>query len=303
MIHTVTFNPSVDYIVHIPSVTVGVTNRSLHEELYFGGKGINVSCVLRELGVSSVAHGFKAGFTGQAIEDHLRSLDIATHFIPLPRGNSRINVKLSADCETEINGQGPDIPSDALKELISALSQLREGDTLVLAGSIPSSLPQDTYETILKIVSAKSIRCVVDASGELLVNTLSYHPFLVKPNLRELEDIFSVKIVTMHDVERYGSRLLARGAQNVLVSMGCEGALLIDGDGLYYGMPALPVQTVNTVGAGDSMVAGFLAGYDKSGDPEEALRLGTVCGAATASLPGLATKETIDALASAFANH
>lgn len=294
MIYTVTFNPSVDYSVYTGEIKFGMTNRSIREEIRFGGKGVNVSCVLAELEIPSVALGFVAGFTGRALEEDLTARGITSRFIHLPHGLSRINVKIHSDTETEINGGGPDIPADSLAQLMAQLDGLAAGDTLVLAGSIPPSLPSDIYERILRAVSGKSIRCVVDASGALLVNTLPYKPFLIKPNRQELEEIFAVPIHSQENIAQYGRRLQAMGARNVLISLGGDGAVLLDERGDIHVRPAIPCTVVSTVGAGDSMLAGFLAGYDRTtGEFSSALELGTICGAATASLSGLATKERI----------
>ena len=298
MIYTVTLNPSVDYIMHLKTMIPGRTNRSAREELRFGGKGINVSCVLRELGVESVALGFAAGFTGHAIEEYLRTCGIETRFIHLTEGNSRINVKILSDSETEINGQGPEIPADAFHALLKQIAALREGDTLVLAGSIPAGLPENTYEHIMRTVAHKRIRCAVDTSGQSLFQALPCRPFVIKPNRQELEQLFSVQIHSVDEVIPYGRRLQEAGAVNVIISLGEDGAVLLDENGGIHRQPAIPCQTVSTVGAGDSMLAGFLAGYAETGDYGKALTLGAVCGAATAGLPGLATQEKITELAS-----
>lgn len=295
MIDTVTLNPSVDYTLSIDEIQFGKTNRSCREEIHFGGKGINVSCVLAELGIPSVALGFAAGFTGRALEEDLAARGIAVRMIHLPEGVSRINIKLQSGNgeETEINGSGPAISPEALGKLIAQLNELAAGDTLVLAGSIPRSLPPDTYERILAAVSEKNIRCVVDASGQLLINALKYKPFLIKPNQQELEEIFTKKMTSHDDFVKYGRKLQTIGAQNVLISLGSDGAVLIDERGQIHARPAIPCDVVSTVGAGDSMLAGFLAEYDRTGDYAAALEMGTVCGAATASLSGLATKQKI----------
>lgn len=294
MIYTVTFNPSVDYAVYIDKLKIGITNRSVGEKFYFGGKGINVSLVLKELNKKSVALGFVAGFTGNAIENGIKNKGIDTNFIHLKDGNSRVNIKIMSNEETEINCQGPEIPPDATEKLFSIISEIQDGDALILAGSVPNSLPQDIYEQILNLTAAKKLRCVVDASKKLLLNTLKYNPFLIKPNKQELEEIFSVKIDSPDDVIKYGHRLRKMGALNVLISLGENGAVLIDEHDEIHEEKTIECKTVCTVGAGDSMVAGFLAGYLDSDDYGYALKLGTACGAATASLPGLATKEKID---------
>ncbi|MDD6826130.1 MAG: 1-phosphofructokinase [Oscillospiraceae bacterium] len=295
MVYTVTFNPAIDYVVHIGDMKLGTTNRSKREEMYFGGKGINVSIVLRELGVSSVALGFTAGFTGEAIEKGLADMGIDTDFVHLENGNSRINVKIKATAETELNGQGPDIDDKSIAALFDKLDKLSEGDTLILAGSIPSSLPSDIYEQILANLSEKKIKVVVDATKDLLLNVLKYRPFLVKPNNHELGEMFGVELKTDADIERYARKLQDMGAVNVLISMAGDGAMLIDEFGKMHRCGVCKGKVKNSVGAGDSMVAGFTVG-SLNGDYEYALKLGTAAGGATAFSDGLAEKETIEEL-------
>lgn len=292
MIYTVTFNPAVDYVVHTDEMTVGSVNRSKNEEIYFGGKGINISMVLSELGVRSKALGFVAGFTGEAIERGVAEKGIETDFVHLEKGFSRINIKIKSGSETELNGRGPAIDRRALSELFSKLDMLAEGDTLVLAGSIPGSVPADIYEKILERLDGKKIRTVVDATKELLTNTLKYKPFLVKPNNYELEELFGVRLKTTDEIAEYAAKLKAMGAQNVLVSMARDGALLLDENGNTHICGACRGTVKNSVGAGDSMVAGFIAGLE-TGDNEYALKLGTAAGGATAFSDGLAEKEDI----------
>ncbi|WP_298530075.1 1-phosphofructokinase [uncultured Ruminococcus sp.] len=294
MIYTVTFNPAIDYVVHTGGLVLGSVNRASSESMFFGGKGINVSIVLAELGVRSIALGFTAGFTGEAIENGVRAMGIETDFIRLPEGNSRINVKIKFGEETELNGQGPDIDTASLEKLFARLDGLSEGDTLILAGSIPKSLPPDVYERILKRLSGREIRTVVDASGELLMNVLKYRPFLIKPNDQELGELFGVKIESKEDVVLYGGKLRELGARNVLVSMAGEGAVLLDENGGVYRSAACRGTVRNSVGAGDSMLAGFVSGLEKGFD--YALRLGTACGGATAFSDGLASRDQIDEL-------
>ena len=295
MIYTVTFNPAVDYVVHTGELTAGTVNRSVREEIYFGGKGINISLVLAELGIKSTALGFVAGFTGAAIGNALAECGIQTDFVHLERGFSRINVKIKSDTEIELNGQGPDIPPQKVEELFSKLEALRDGDTIILAGSVPKSLPSDIYEKILEYLSGKNVRAVVDATGELLLNTLKYRPFLVKPNNFELGELFGVKPETADDVVEYAEKLRKMGAQNVLVSMAEDGAVLLDSDGRTHICGVCRGTVKNSVGAGDSMLAGFLAGYEKDGY-EYALKLGTAAGGATAFSDGLAKRSEILAL-------
>lgn len=292
MVYTVTFNPAIDYVIRMDEVRLGATNRSESEEIYFGGKGINVSVVLGQLGIASKALGFIAGFTGEAIENGLAGMGIDTDFVRLKKGNSRINVKLKTNEETELNGQGPDIDDGAVAELFEKLDALKEGDLLILAGSIPASLPSDIYERILVRLSGRKIEAVVDAVGDLLLKVLKYKPFLIKPNRQELGELFGVEIQTEEELEQYARRLQEMGAVNVLVSMEGDGALLIDETGKKHRCGACTGTVKNSVGAGDSMVAGFVAGV-MNGDYGYALRLGTAAGGATAFSDGLATKEKI----------
>lgn len=291
MIYTVTFNPALDYVVFLDEMHLGDINRSRRETIFYGGKGINVSGILNMLGMETTALGFVAGFTGKAIEEGLSSLGIHTDFIHLPQGNSRINVKVKHGEETEINGQGPDITEEAVEALFAKLDKLKEEDVLVLAGSIPSTLPEDIYEKILARMESKKIRIAVDATKDLLKNVLKYHPFLIKPNNHELGEMFHTVCETREDIEHYGRELQKMGAGNVLVSMAGDGAILITEEGRTIQMGTPSGKVVNSVGAGDSMVAGFLAGYLKSGSYEEALKTGTAAGSATAFSEGLASKE------------
>lgn len=296
MIYTVTFNPAIDYVVHTDDMQVGAVNRSRQEEVYFGGKGINVSVVLHELGFASKALGFVAGFTGEAIEQGLRADGIETDFIHLEKGFSRINVKIKSGEETELNGQGPEIPEDKLRQLFDQLEQVQDGDTIILAGSIPASLPADVYEQILRHLSGKQVRAVVDATRDLLVNVLKYKPFLIKPNNFELGEIFGVPLKDdVNEIVRYAGKLQEMGARNVLVSMAGDGAVLLDENGGVHACGVCKGTVKNSVGAGDSMVAGFVAGCE-TGDYDYALKLGTATGGATAFSEGLAKKERIDEL-------
>lgn len=292
MIYTVTFNPAIDYVVMTDTIRPGEVNRANEERMYFGGKGINVSLVLSELGIKSRAFGFVAGFTGEAIEKGLLSQGIETGFVHLKDGFSRINVKIKSDEETELNGRGPDIPDDAVAELFERLEMIKDSDTLVLAGSIPPSLPSDIYEKILAHLEGRKIRTVVDATKDLLLNVLKYHPFLVKPNNHELGEMFGVKLETTEQIAEYAGKLRDMGARNVLVSMAGDGALLLDENGNIHTCGVCKGTVKNSVGAGDSMVAGFIAGSE-NGDYEYALKLGTACGGATAFSEGLAKKDAI----------
>lgn len=295
MVYTVTFNPAIDYVVHTGEMKLGATNRSEKEEMYFGGKGINVSIVLRELGIGSKALGFTAGFTGEAIEKGLSEMGIDADFVRLKNGNSRINVKIKSTEETELNGQGPDIDEVAINALFAKLDKLSDGDTLILAGSIPSSLPSDIYEKILGRLSGRNIKTVVDATKDLLLNVLKYKPFLVKPNNHELGEMFGAELKTDEEIEKYARKLQEMGAVNVLISMAGDGAMLIDEYGKMHRCGVCRGTVRNSVGAGDSMVAGFTAG-SLNGDYEYALKLGTAAGGATAFSDGLAEKAKIDEL-------
>lgn len=291
MIYTVTFNPAIDYVVHTDKLIFGDINRSVNERIYVGGKGINVSFVLAQLGIKSITLGFTAGFTGRAIEQGVCLMGIEADFVRLEHGNSRINVKIKSGEETELNGQGPDIDEAALDKLFDKLDRLSDGDTLILAGSIPGSLPSDVYERILARLSGRNIRTVVDATKDLLLNVLKYKPFLIKPNNFELSEMFGVSLESDDDITKYARRLQDMGARNVLVSMAGDGAILLDENGKVHRSGVCRGEIRNSVGAGDSMLAGFVAGIDKGYD--YALKLGTACGGATTFSDGLAEKEMI----------
>ena len=292
MIYTVTFNPAIDYVVKTEKIALGSVNRAASEQIYYGGKGINVSAVLAELGIRSKALGFTAGFTGEAIERGVEAMGIDADFVRLKEGTSRINVKIRAEEETELNGQGPHIDDEALSQLFKKLDRLKDGDTLILAGSIPNSLPSNVYERILEMLSDRDIRTVVDASGELLVNVLKYKPFLIKPHDHEQGEIFGENISTYDGVVEYAVKLQAMGARNVLVSMAGSGAILLCENGRLIKCGVCMGTVKNSVGAGDSMLAGFVAGSVEN-DLDYALKLGTACGGATAFSEGLAKKELI----------
>lgn len=296
MIYTVTFNPALDYVVHVDHLVTDAVNRSRGEAVFYGGKGINVSTVLHHLGIASKALGFVAGFTGEEIEKGLKEQGIDTDFVHLKKGMSRINVKIRAEEEMEINGQGPDISDEELNELFQKLDGLKEGDILVLAGAVPAGLPSNVYETIMERLSGKGISVTVDATGDLLFNVLKYHPFLIKPNNHELGEMFHVVCNTEDDIRKYAQKLQEQGAENVLVSLAGDGAFLLTKEKKAYLIDAPDGEAVNSVGAGDSMVAGFLAGYLAEQDYEKALRLGTAAGSATAFSEGLAQREEIERL-------
>ena len=294
MIYTVTFNPSLDYILSAPSLQLGRTNRAASSYILAGGKGLNVSTVLYNLGVDSTALGFLAGFTGEEIERTITELGVKSDFIKLETGTSRINVKVQTD-GTEINASGPEIPADKLEQLLAQLDNLQAGDILVLAGSIPASLPVTIYQDIMKQLQHRGILIVVDAEKELLLNVLPYHPFLIKPNHHELGELFGTSFHTREDVVPFARKLQEQGAINVLISLADEGAVLLDAMGGVHMSPAPEGELVNGVGAGDSMVAGFLAGWLQTGDYKQAFHMGLAAGSASACSENLATKEEVEA--------
>ncbi|GAA6411634.1 1-phosphofructokinase [Blautia hominis] len=296
MIYTVTFNPSLDYIVSVEDFQLGMTNRTDSELLLPGGKGINVSTVLKNLGIENTALGFIAGFTGDEIRRKVEEIGVKADFIQIREGVSRINLKLKSIDGTEINGQGPDIGKEKVEELLSRLDGLREGDVLVLAGSIPASMPDDIYKNIMKRLTGKGIMIAVDATRDLLINVLEYHPFLIKPNNHELGEIFDTEIRTREEVIPYARKLQEMGACNVLVSMAGEGAVLAASDGSCHMAPAPKGDLVNAVGAGDSMVAGFLAGWMEKKDYVHAFHMGIAAGSASAFSEYLAKREEIEAV-------
>ena len=298
MIYTVTFNPAIDYVVRLDrELKVGDVNRARGEDCVLGGKGINVSGVLAELGCESVALGFVAGETGAWLERGLAAQGLKTDFVHLEHGMTRINVKIKAEKETELNGEGPDIPEGAMQALETKLDRLQKDDILILAGSIPASLAQTTYERLLARLEGCGVRAVVDATRDLLVNVLRYRPFLIKPNNHELSEIVGIKLTNDNEVVTAAKMLQEKGARNVLVSMAGDGALLLDEQGGVHRIGCPKGTVVNSVGAGDSMVAGFVAGNQQSGgNYDTALRLGTACGSATAFSLGLATRQDIEKL-------
>ena len=293
MIFTVTFNPSLDYVVGLDAFCEGEVNRSRWEQLYPGGKGINVSMVLKNLEIANIALGFIGGFTGKEIQRRIKDFGCYTDFVKIKSGNSRINVKIKADKESEINGQGPNISKKELSELFKKLEAVKKGDILVLVGSIPAALPEDTYENIMKQLENRGVKIVVDATGELLLRVVKYQPFLIKPNNHELGEMFGVVLNEREEIVFYAKRLQEMGAQNVLVSMAGEGAILIDENGQVHEMKPPKGIVKNSVGAGDSMVAGFIAGYLKSQDLREAFRMSVVAGSASAFSETLATKAEV----------
>lgn len=296
MIYTVTFNPSLDYVVQVEHFQGDAVNRTSEEHVYPGGKGNNVAVIASNLGMKSRALGFKAGFTGAAMEQMLQEFGCDTDFIALEEGVTRINVKVKSDDEFEINGQGPRIPDEKIRQLYEKLDALESGDVLVLSGSIPNTLPDDMYERIMERLAGIGVRISVDATKDLLMNVLKYHPFLIKPNNHELGEMFGVTLESDDEIAEYARKLQEMGARNVLVSMAGDGAILVTEDGSVLKQLPPAGEVVNSVGAGDSMVAGFLAGYLKTGSYEEALKLGTAAGSETAFTSWLADPEAIDKL-------
>ncbi len=293
MIYTVTLNPSLDYIVSVDGFEVGKTNRTSSEMMLPGGKGINVSTILKNLGLENTALGYVAGFTGVEIERRLHEMGVRTGFITLREGMSRINFKLSSIEGTEINGRGPVIQAADIERLMEQLSSLKDGDVLFLSGSIPSSMPDDIYRDIMERLQDREIQIIVDATGELLLKVLPYHPVLIKPNHHELGEIFGAELTPGPGVVPYARKLQEMGARNVLISMAGHGAILVAEDGTVYQAPAPNGQLKNGVGAGDSMVAGFMAGWLEKQDYRHAFRMGVAAGSASAFSENLATAEEI----------
>lgn len=300
MIYTVTFNPSLDYIVEVDDFKYGETNRTSFEMMLPGGKGINVSFVLKNLGIKSTALGFIGGFVGDEIKRRVENEGIEAEFLMLEEGTSRINMKIRNINGMEINAAGPDIPKEKVKDLMEKFNTLKEGDILVLAGSIPNTMPSSIYMDIMAELDQKGIMVVVDATKDLLMNVLEYKPFLIKPNNHELGEIFGVTLNTREDVVPYAKRLHEKGAKNVLVSMAGEGAVLIDETGMVHMSEAPQGKVINAVGAGDSMVAGFIAGWLESKDYEHAFRMGLATGSASAFSENLATKQEVETVLRSF---
>lgn len=294
MVYTITLNPALDYVLKVDELRYDDINRASAEAIYYGGKGINVSVILTRLGIENKALGFVAGFTGKKLEDMLIEDGIDCDFNYLKNRHTRINVKIKADTELDVNANGPDISEEEIDELVKKLDSINQGDYLVLAGSIPNNLPDDIYERILQRLDNKGINFVVDATGDLLKNVLKYKPFLVKPNHHELGDMFGVQINTDDEIVKYAKKLQELGAKNVLVSRAKDGAMLIDELGGANKIGNLEGRLVNSVGCGDSMVAGFVAGCIARNDYAYALKLGSACGNATAFSSALATKEEIE---------
>lgn len=300
MIYTVTFNPSIDYIVSMENFSLGKTNRTTDEKIFPGGKGINVSTVLTNLGIPNIALGFLAGFTGDEIKRLTIEKGILCDFIKLPTGNNRINIKLKDYDGTEINGSGPDIPREKLQELLEQLYRLKNGDTLILAGSIPSSVPSNIYQIILEALKSRNINVVVDATKDLLLNTLHFRPFLIKPNRHELEEAFDITIENKDEAIRYARHLQRLGARNVMVSLSGDGAVFVSEEGESFEAQVPPGKLVNAVGSGDSMIAGFFAGWEKTKDYKQAFHMAVAAGSASAYSEKLATKEEVEMLLTYF---
>jgi 1-phosphofructokinase len=292
MIYTVTLNPSIDYVIKVDKLTTGNINRVNEEHVYPGGKGINVTRILKSLDNDNIALGFVSGFTGDYIINSLQELNLKSDFIKVKEGFTRINVKVKSEEETEINGQGPKISEEELNQFYKVIDKLVDGDILILSGSIPSCLDERLYESIMKKVEDRDIKVIVDATKNLLLNVLKYKPFLIKPNNHELAEMFNVELNSTEDVVFYARKLKEMGAQNVLISMGKDGALLVTENDEVFASSVAKGEVVNSVGAGDSMIAGYL----KSNSYEEALRLGAASGGATAFSSDLATREFIDKL-------
>ena len=293
MIYTVTLNPALDYIVTVNGFETGKTNRTETEMMLPGGKGINVSIVLNNLGIRNKSLGFVAGFVGDEIIRRLNTYGIDTDFVKLQEGNSRINVKLTSIDGTEINGQGPSIPGDEFERFLSKMDSFSEGDFVILSGSIPRTMPDNTYQVIIDRITKKGVTVIVDATGELLTNSLQFHPFLIKPNNHELGEIFNTEINTWEEAALYATKLQDMGARNVFVSMGEKGGVLVTENGDVYKGNSPASNIINTVGAGDSLVAGFLAGYLENKDFEHAFYMGMAAGAASASSDNLATGDEV----------
>jgi 1-phosphofructokinase len=295
MIYTVTFSPALDYIVDLDKLDVGAINRTKKETMLPGGKGINVSLVLSNLKTKSVAMGFVGGFIGKYIEDEMKAHNIESDFVHL-NGNTRINVKIKGMVETAINGQGPKVESKDIETLINKLTKLTSKDVLVISGAIPNTLPSDTYERILERIKDQHVQLIVDTTKDTLLKTLPYHPVLVKPNKEELEELFNVKINNDEELVTNAKRLIELGAQNVIVSLGGDGALLVQGNGEYKITRSPKGKVINTVGAGDSLVAGFIDEYYRSGDINKAFKRGIACGSASAFSENLATLKKVEEL-------
>ena len=293
MIYTITFNPALDYISQVDNFAIGKINRTKTEEILPGGKGLNVSTVLRNLGIESTALGFIAGFTGEELKRNIEQRGIKTDFIKVEKGITRINVKISSKEETALNGNGPYITEKDIEELLKKIDNIKSEDKVILAGNVPKCINNNIYEIICKKLENNKVTFIVDATKELLMNVLKYRPFLIKPNKEELEETFNEKIENKEDIVIHAKKLQDMGAQNVLISLGGEGAILVTTENKEYFLNAPKGKVLNTVGAGDSMVAGFIAGYEKNGDFEQAFKMGIATGSASAFSMNLATAEEV----------
>ena len=293
MIYTITFNPALDYISQVENFEIGKINRTKTEKILPGGKGLNVSTVLKNLGIESTALGFIAGFTGEELKRSIEEKGIKTDFIKVEKGITRINVKITSNEETALNGNGPEITEEDINKLLEKIEKITKEDMVILAGNIPRCINNDIYEIICKTLEKNNVTFVVDATKELLMNVLKYKPFLIKPNKEELEETFKEKIETKEEIIVHAKKLQQMGARNVLISLGGEGAILVTTEGKEYYSKAPKGKVLNTVGAGDSMVAGFIAGYKQSGDFEHAFKMGIATGSASSFSMNLATAEEV----------
>lgn len=296
MIYTITFNPALDYISQVDDFEKGKINRTKKEKILPGGKGLNVSIVLKNLGLENTALGFIAGFTGEELKNRIEKHGIKTDFIKVKEGLTRINVKISSKEETALNGNGPEITEEDVQELLEKIEKIKKDDIVILAGNVPKCINNNIYEIICVNLEKNGVTFIVDATRELLVNVLKYRPFLIKPNKEELEETFKVKLKSKEEIITYAKKMQLMGAQNVLVSLGGEGAILVTNQNEVYYQSAPQGKVLNTVGAGDSMVAGFLAGYKESGDYGQALKMGIATGSASTFSMDLATKEQVEIL-------
>lgn len=296
MFYTVTLNPALDYILQVDDFGIGKINRTKTEKILPGGKGLNVSIVLKNLEIDTVAIGFIAGFTGDELRKQMEQKGVKTEFIKVQNGITRINVKISSNQETALNGIGPDIDEKDIEELLQKINEITSDDLVILSGNIPKSIPKNIYPIICDILEKNNVTFVVDATRELLIDVLKYKPFLIKPNKEELEETFKVKITTKDELVTYAKKLQDMGAQNVLISLGGDGAMLLNKEDKVYYSKAPKGKVINTVGAGDSMVAGFLAGYKKTKDYEQAFKMGIATGSASAFSMDLATAKEVENL-------
>ena len=296
MIYTITFNPALDYISQVDNFEIGKINRTKNEKILPGGKGLNVSIVLKNLGIENTALGFIGGFTGEELNKRIEEYGIKTDFIKVREGFTRINVKISSNEETALNGNGPKITQENMQALLEKIEKINKEDTVILAGNVPKGINNNIYELICVNLERNGVTFIVDATRELLVNVLKYRPFLIKPNKEELEETFKVKLNTKEEIIECVKKMQLMGAQNVLVSLGGDGAILVTSDDEVIEAKAPKGKVLNTVGAGDSMVAGFLAGYEKTKDYKYALKMGIATGSASAFSLELATKEDVEKL-------